>query len=254
MRWMRSFDQFLEKSNITNITYYLIGGQVLCFILTMLIPSLQTTLELNAVPLLQGQWWRALTFLFIPLSYSPLWAALGWYMTYLFGTALEQVWGAGRYLLYLTVAYSGTLLSAFLFPGVSIGNAHIYTSIFLAAAYLFPDFQLLLFFIIPVKLKWLGLLTGLGIVLSILTGDFQTKVLSLISVTNFLFFFGPSIVGGIRTKGNLIPKSSQKTASYMRCSICGKTEHDNKIFYYCHTCKPEKQYCEDHINTHTHKK
>src|SRR3989338_2429606 len=110
----------LEKKfgrfSIPNLTYYLIGGQALVYILIRFYPGFESAFLLEGRYMLQGQWWRALTFLFYPISQELLFAVFVWYIFYLYGSVLERRWGAFRYLVYVLIAYIGTLLLAFVFP------------------------------------------------------------------------------------------------------------------------------------------
>src|SRR4029077_2272748 len=108
-----------------------------------------------------GEWWRLVSFLFTPPSGNPLLAIFALYFLWFMGGALEAQWGAFRYNVYVLIGYAMTVAAAFAFPYGAATNGYITGSIFLAFAYLFPDFQILLFFILPVKVKWLALITWL---------------------------------------------------------------------------------------------
>src|SRR5438105_6602401 len=112
---------------------------------------------------LQGEVWRLLTFLVMPpfpsvVSFTNLvFAFFFWYLFYLMGTALERTWGTFRYNVYLLLGYVATVGLAFILPGAPATNAYLQGSVFLAFAYLYPDFEMYLFFILPVKITWLAL-------------------------------------------------------------------------------------------------
>ena len=258
MNLEKSFEQRFGRFPLSNITYYLIIGQVISFILIHVFPWIEPLLLLRGYLVLTGQWWRLFTMLFMPLSLSPVWVVLDWYLMYIFGAALEQTWGAFYYAVYVLLAYCMTVVGALLFPSIPFGNGYIFGSIFLAFAYLYPDFRLMIFFIIPVKVKWLGWLAWIGMIGSFVFGDMTARLLSGVATLNFFLFFGKSLalvlqdrVRGISHKTKVF-RDNQKT--YMRCATCGETEQSDKIFYYCHTCVPDTCYCEDHIKTHAHKK
>jgi hypothetical protein len=246
------------KYTFVNLTGILIAGQIFLYIYIMLVPASESGFMLVMDRVFGGQWWRIFTFVFLPIDKSPVFAVFTWYIYYLYGSALEREWGSFRYQAYILIGYSATLFSGLLYPVDHITNAYIYTSIFLAFAYLFPDFILLLFFIIPVKVKWLSYLLWIGIAGAFLTGLPGTKVLMILSVLNYLIFFGGGIISGLRHKTGKLSKRAlnqvKNKPAYMRCAICGATEADRKIFYYCHKCIPETCYCEDHINNHSHKR
>jgi hypothetical protein len=244
------------KYAIRNLTLYLIIGQVVGFLLFHLSPSHTDILFLQGKYILQGQFWRFFTMLIVPFSTDPIFFALEIYFYYLIGNALENQWGSFRYFVYFLIAYLLTILAAFLFPLVTFDNFDIYISIFLAFAYLYPNFELLIFFIIPVKIKWFALLIWIGVLGSLVFGDLSIKILAIISILNFLLFFGKDLISnwylrlrGMKYKAKTISESG---TSYMKCAVCGKTEKDKKIFYNCDECIPDTCYCEDHINDHKH--
>ncbi len=242
---------------LQNIAYYLIAGQVLAFALGTLNPNFNTLFILQRNLLFSGEWWRSITFLFVPLSMSPLWAVLQWYFMYMIGNALEADWGAFRFTFYLAIGYIASILSSLLFPTLVVTNAYIFSSLFLAYAYLNPEFSILIFFILPVKIKWIAYITWLGLGVSFFTGDLGGKTLLVLSVSNFLIFFGKEIFYTLQDRVNhgsfTLKQQSEVGKTYMQCTVCRKTELDRKIFYYCHTCIPELCYCDDHIKSHKHK-
>ena len=101
-----------------------------------------------------------LTFVGEPPTTNLLFAFFFWYLFYLMGTVLESTWGAFRYNVYLLVGWAATVAVAFLQPNAPASISFLQASVFLAFAYLYPDFQILLFFILPVKVKWLACCNG----------------------------------------------------------------------------------------------
>ena len=222
---------------IPNLTYFLIGGQVLAFMYLSFYPEQIVVMRQNI-----------LTFLFIPLSTSPLFAVFTWYLYYLYGRALEKEWGTFSYTLYVLIAYVATVVVSFLFPQQVLNNSYLYTSIFLAFAYLYPDFQLILL-IFPVKVKWLAVFSWLWIGGSLLFGDLSSKALASVSVLNFVLFFGRDLIHF---------KKSSKVFSRAKplhvCAVCGDDEIKNPkmAILYCKKCNPPTCYCDKHIKDHKH--
>lgn len=136
-----------------------------------------------------GEIWRLITFIFIPPPVEPLFAVFEFYLLWLFGRGLEQRWGSFRFNAFFFI---GMVLTAA--AGCFIGTANndfILISIFLAFAILYPEFEMLLFFIIPVKIKWLGWLTAAGLVFWFIIGSWTSRIQILVSLANlFLFFSG----------------------------------------------------------------
>lgn len=241
---------------LKNITWGIIVGQVITYITLTFYPGLLGFMELQGSKVISGELWRLCTFLIVPIGSSPIWVVLQWYAMYLFGTALEQVWGAFRFFLYLFVGYVATLIGALIIPDSIFTNAYVFGSLFLAFAYLNPEFTVYVFFIVPVKVKWLAYLTWFGLVLSFLTGGASSRIQTMLLVANFLTFFGRDIMRYIRGKAQSMSSAEDESQpngqTYMKCVRCGATERNDKIFYTCRDCKPFLQYCEDHISNHRH--
>lgn len=244
---------------IPNITVYLIMGQALFYVLSM-----TGRLDLGRVVLvpalvLMGEWWRLITFLFLPPVANPIFAACAWYLFYLMGGALEGHWGTFRYNLFLLIGYIVTVAVSFLFPLYPATNIFIGGSVFLAFAFLFPDFEVLIFFILPVKMKWLALLTWITYGYQLFVGSWSTRLLVLASISNFLLFFGKDILWRMKT-GNrrMVTKAKElsgKKEAFHRCAACGVTDlTDPRMeFRYCSDCGG-LGYCKEHILNHKHVK
>lgn len=246
-----------------NITYYLIFGQIFVFFLLTFYTRFEGLFTLRGDLVLQGQIYRVITFIFEPITRSFIFAAFTWYIFYMYGTVLERLWGTFRYLLYILVVTVGSIIISLIFPYIPISNGYIYTSIFLAFAYQFPDFQLLLFFILPVKVKWLALITWIGIAVTFIFGTIPTKILTIVSILNFILFFGEEIYIRFKDRSRSSSISLKETIKSKTakpdhiCSVCGKNNIDNPEMgiRYCSKCTPEKCFCEDDFlkHVHTHK-
>jgi membrane associated rhomboid family serine protease len=205
-----------------------------------------------------GEWWRIVSVLFVPFSLSPIWVFFSWYIFYLYGTSLEREWGTTRYMLYIIIAYAATLVGSYIFPLHAFSNVTIYSSVFLAFAYLYPNFQLLLFFIIPVKIKWLAYFAWAVMGWTLLTGDISAKGAVFVTITNFIVFFGKQIafsVQGTARLARMETKQRIETAhAHHECRVCHMTERKNPDMdiRYCNECIPEECYCGRHIDNHKH--
>ncbi|MDD5630164.1 MAG: hypothetical protein PHU21_13940 [Elusimicrobia bacterium] len=249
----------LEPYAFRELTRLLVAGQVLLYIAGYLgLPVFERGAFVPELAL-AGEWWRFLTFVFIPPLTNPLFAFFGWYLFYLMGTALEARWGALRYDAYLCIGYLLTVAAALLAPELPATNLFIGGSVFLAFAQLYPDFELLILFILPLKVKWLALLTWLGYGLQLMAGTGQARLLVLASVGNFLIFFGRDILWRIRSGHRRMSARAREAVrgreAFHRCSVCGITDrsHPTMDFRYCPECGG-RGYCRDHICAHQHVK
>lgn len=247
-----------QRFAVPNVTLYLIVGQVIFYLGVM-----SQFIDLDAMLLipalvLKGQVWRLFSFLFIPPTTNLLFAFFGWYLFYMMGTALENQWGVFRYNLYLLIACLSTILFSFLTPGYAATNGFIGGSVFLAFAFLYPDFQLFLFFILPIRIKWLALLTWIGYFLVFAFGGWSGRFMVLASLCNFLLFFWRDIIAKIRYGRKKMARQASRIVvneeTLHRCVACGATEktHRGLEFRYCGDCRPVSCYCIDHLPGHKH--
>ena len=257
-KWLNYLEKKLGKYAIDNLTIFLIIGQSLIFTLALSKPEYVSELLLIPTHVLGGQIWRIFTFAFIPFSFQPLWLLFFWYLFYIMGTALEQYWGSFRFNLFFFIGYIATVCTAFLQPFYPSSNTFLYSSVFLAFAYMAPNFTIHIFFIFPVQIKWLALISWFGYGYSFITGNGITKINILAAVFNFLFFFGYDLV--FRSKSlkwrmqTKVEDFSEKNRPRHICIVCGKNSNSNPDidFRYCMECKGQKGYCPDHINNHKH--
>ena len=148
--------------------------------------------------LLHGQVWRLITFVFIPFSGGgPLSVILGIYFTWFIGTALEKEWGDFRFNLYFLLGMIGTVLGC-LVTGIPADTYCLSLSLLLAFAMLYPEVQVLLFFVIPVRVKYFGLFAAAMWLFSFLTAGWLYKVSYLLSMLGFALFFGPQALRSVR--------------------------------------------------------
>lgn len=241
---------------IPHLTQVIIVGQAFVFL-----ASLAGKLHLGNIILipdlvLAGEYRRLLTFIFIPPDAHPLFLAFAWYLFYMMGTALEEQWGEFRYTFFLLTAYLATVGVSFLMPHQPATNSFIAGSIFLAFAFLYPNFELYLFFVLPVKIKWLAMLTAFGYGWMLVFGSWRDRLLTLAGIVNVLIFFRREIAHLVKLDGRKLLQESralQSKKAFHRCAVCGRTDlTDPQLeFRYCSRCGGAG-YCADHIRDHAH--
>jgi hypothetical protein len=254
---------------VPNVTIGLIACQAMVFVATLAStkPDVEGAQEnrlgqrLQLVPeqVLAGEVWRLATFVIVPPFGNIVGLLFGWYLFYLMGTALEVYWGAFRYNVYLLIGYLATVGVSFLVPDQPASNAYLMGSVFLAFAFLNPDFELYIMFLVPVKIKWLALLTWIGYAWTMIFGGWLGRLLVLASVCNFLLFFAGDIVQRIRSGQRRMARQAAqfglKPPPYFhRCVVCGITDrtHPQMDFRYCSQCNGTCGYCQDHLRNHEH--
>lgn len=258
MRLLDRLEKKLGKYSIHNLSFIIILGQVVVFFANMFGMISLEFLSLSYEKILTGQVWRVITFIFIPMNLSPIWIIFAWYLFYLMGSSLEHYWGTFHFNIYILIGVIFANIVAFL-TRIPIGaNMYIKTSVFLAFAFLYPNYPLRLFFVISVKVKWLALITWAMYAWIVLTGHLMLKLLVLASVTNFLLFFTKDIIYKIKHRHRVIKHHSEKKIAKSKplhtCYKCGITDKDDPFmdFRYCSECQPVQCFCEDHINDHEH--
>lgn len=249
----------------THITLYLIIGQVFVFLSALFQLVDPTQLVLWPALAQRGEPWRLVTFLFLPppvsSTLSLVFLPFGWWLLFLMGNALENFWGTLRYNLFLIVGVLLTIGAAFIFPMSPAVNWFFYGSIFLAFAWLNPDFELTLFFVLPVKIKWIGLFTVATDVYYCVFGGPALRAIIIASFGNVLLFCGRDILNSIRHRRRSMERQAQRVAEEKNgpearhtCRICGKTDLTNPEmdFRYCSKCAGDECYCPEHIGNHEH--
>ncbi|HUO07815.1 MAG TPA: rhomboid family intramembrane serine protease [Phycisphaerae bacterium] len=268
---MRRTNRFLAafgRIAIPNITVYLIAFQVMCLFMIVGQPQshFEQKLVFDAARVMQGEWWRVITFLFLPPIENPVFAFFAFYFFWLMGTALESHWGTARFNLFLLIGALATIGSGFLAyalgaEGIGGTNVYIGETVFLAFATLYPDFQIYLFFILPVKVKYLAILTGIMLCLQLLVVGWVEKAMLVAAVGNYLLFFSGDIVELIRRGKSRARQKMRQSALYVPpsgdamhcCCVCKATEktHPDYEFRYCSECGG-KCYCLQHQKEHVH--
>jgi len=255
---MRHWRHHLASMAIPHLTLLLIIGQIIIFVAAQTPALALEDMALIPAKVLDGEIWRLVTFLFWPPASEPIWLLLAWYVFYLMGSALEQQWGRQRYNAYIFVAYIATLIAAFLQPQIATTNIFIGGSVFLAFAWLFPDFEFYLFFILPVKVKYLAMFTWMIYGFQFIVGPGMQRLVVIASISNFLLFFGRDIWRRLRQQQNQVRTSTERRSIEQqprhRCRVCGITDQSDPQmqFRYCSKCVGTQGYCQQHLHNHEH--
>jgi len=240
---------------------YIVGFNALVYVLTYLDHTNMFVNKLMLIPsyVLNGQIWRLITFVFIPPATSPFWIIFTLYFYYLIGSSLENEWGSFKFNLYYLIGMICTIIAAFTTGGV--GTAiYLNTSLFLAFARIYPDFTLLLFFILPVKVKYLAWLEWFFLIYTVATMPLSISAAAIAAIVNYFIFFGKDIITRTRTVTQVRYNRKRfrvdlpKDFTMHKCTVCGKTEKDDPKaeFRYCVDCEGDYEYCMEHLYNHQH--
>ena len=262
MKFIDKLERKFGRFGIPNLTIYMIVCYVIGYALMIVNPGILNWLSLEPAYILRGQVWRLVTWVLYPPSTSGvLWFAIAvLFFYYPIGTSLERTIGTFKYTLYILSGVIFTILGAFILyfllgGNVLVGNVfstyYISLSTFLAYAMCYPDMQVLLMFIIPVKMKWMAI-PIVASLLNFIIFYFGTKDFSR---------YNPKEIHrrnefrrAMEPQGRM--KSGSGSVTKHKCAICGRTELDdpNLEFRFCSRCNGNYEYCQDHLFTHTHVK
>lgn len=252
---LQKIEPRLERFAIPNLTLYIVGLNAMVYSLNYFNPGYVDFFTFSLEKIQQGQFWRIITYLFITPATSVIFILFALYFLYLVGTALEAQWGAFRLNLYYLLGMLSTTIVGFCFPESNITNIYLNTSLFLAFATLYPDFLVYIFFIIPLKVKYLAVLTWIGILFSIVFGSLTIKLTAIVSIFNYLLFFWPSLMQNAkvmhRGTRQLAAFSPSERMPFHKCFICGRTEFADKNLEF-RVCSCGKEFCLEHLNAHNH--
>lgn len=280
MKLINKMEQKFGRYAVHNLTMYIIITYVAGYLLNYLAPEALSYCLLEPALILQGQVWRLVSWLLIPPGALDIFTIIMLFFYYSIGTTLEQTWGAFRYNLYIFGGIILSVIGAFVLYGILLltgsngillleGGAFstyfISMSIFLGFAAAYPNMQVLLYFIIPLKIKWLALVDIVYLVWQMAGSGWVTRACIICSLMNFIIFFLAT-----RSTSRISPRQVKRRRTYMRavnsgynskgqvtkhkCAVCGRTEldGDNLEFRFCSKCKGNYEYCQDHLFTHKH--
>lgn len=198
LKFLDKLDRKYGKFAIRNLMTYIAIGNLAVFLLSFMYPSLPGYLSLIPSLVLKGQVWRLITYIFIPPDSSILFILFAVYFYYMIGNTLEHEWGSFRLNAYYLTGMLATTIAAFITGGTY--GVHLNLSLFLAFAYLYPNHEILLFFVLPVKIKYLAWLNLAFIGFSVLFYAWPYKIAAIVSLTNYLLFFGDDMMKGMKMR------------------------------------------------------
>lgn len=301
MSFLDKLEDRFGRLGIPHLIRYIIIAKAATFVACIFFPMLAEWLILEPSLVKAGQLWRVVTF---PLAESPslfigvanlmrmgyssleaytqvslfrtvLYTAIRLYFYFWVGQLLESSWGSFKTTLYFLLGLVFNVIGALLF-NVQGDDLYLFETLFFAVAVLYPDVQILLFFIIPLKMKIVGIISGVLYLVQVIQyaslGAWGAVGYMLFQVLNFLLFFIPELARAINgkarseryqrevRKASAGPRqdngSNVYKVAFHRCAVCGKTELDdpNMTFRYCSECSGLYEYCADHLYNHTHVK
>lgn len=274
MNFLNKMERKFGKYAIQNLTFWLIGFYILGYIIEFTMPDVLIWLTLEPCLVLQGQVWRLLSWILIPPSTNLIFMIFVLMCYYFIGISIEHVIGTFRYNVYLLGGMLISIIAAmasygicrltigkYLIFGSSFSTNYINMSLFLTFAVLFPNAQFQLYFLIPVRAKWMGVIEAAWALFCFISGGLAQRIAIAASMVNFLIFYLCT-----RNYNRVSPKEIHRKQVYRqqmrqpqgvtrhKCAICGRTEKDgeNLEFRFCSKCEGNYEYCQEHLFTHQH--
>lgn len=300
MNWLNKLQRKYGRFAIPNLIVWLIGAYGIGFVLNMMYPEAVSFLSFNPYLICHGQIWRLVTWIFQPVNTNIFWLLISMMFYYQLGMNLERVWGTFRFNVYLLGGMLFTVVGSMLFylivymifgeamavttstlMSAFVSTYYVNMSLYLAFAVMYPDLQVMLYFIIPVKVKWMAIVyvvlmvydifkvgqlygTYYGATVGILAAIIML-VINVLALLNFIVFFLST-----RDRKRYSPKEIKRKQEFKRqiaqprpgsgitrhkCAVCGRTEVSNPEleFRYCSKCEGNFEYCQDHLFTHQHR-
>ncbi|MCR5283678.1 MAG: hypothetical protein K6E18_09935 [Lachnospiraceae bacterium] len=303
MNWLSKLERKYGKYAIPNLTLYLIICYAFGYLIRIVNADFLNYLYLDPYQIFHGQVWRLLTWIVVPPSDLSIFTLIMLYFYFSIGATLERTWGTFRYNVYLLGGMLLTIIGAVLFYAIcclppvaaqlslaesgmaaevwayvaqGFSTYYVCMSIILAFAATFPEIRVLFMFIIPIKIKVLGIVYLIMLAFEFLTdfiAIFRSEspivgllhagrcVAMLFSLLAFVLFF-ITTRSSFRTPNQIRrqkkfqqqmqPKT--QTLSKHKCAICGRTEKQfpDLEFRFCSKCNGNYEYCIDHLYTHKH--
>lgn len=276
MKFLNKLERKFGRYAISDLIVYLLGGYVIGYILSFAAPGVLRYLTLEPYYILHGQIWRLVTWVLIPPSNSLIFAVIMMMFYFQLGRSLEQTWGTFRFNVYIFGGIIFTIIGSFILYGVyslmgyqAVGMGgyfstnYINMGIFLAFALCYPQMEVLLYFIIPIKMKWMAAVYAVLIALELFETNWAGRVAVISSLFNFLVFYLST-----RNYRQISPREIRRKQAFKaqmrspvgngitkhKCAICGRTEQDDPTleFRFCSKCQGNYEYCQEHLFTHTH--
>lgn len=284
MNWINKLERKFGRYAIRNLMHYIVILYAVGLLLWMVEPRIYLNwLRLDPEAIMRGQVWRLLTFLLFPPALASwqvgsvmgsmlsmmelLIAVIILRLYYNLGQVLENVWGSFRFNLFFFTGIIGQILAvmvSWLVFGqqIFVHTGYLNASLFLAFAVCFPEVEFLLFFVLPVKAKWLGIVEAVMYAYYFIKGNASIRCVILFSLANVIIFFLST-----RNVRRYAPREIKRRNDFKRnikiqprgssrhkCAVCGRTEKDggDLEFRYCSKCAGDYEYCQDHLYTHQH--
>lgn len=240
------------------LRYYAIL-HALVYVLQLVRPDIGMLLEFDRGRIFAGEIWRVVTFLFSSSGFAGIGvigAVFFYFMVmiaFMMSDALEGAWGVFRTSMFYYCGILGLVVANFLFPNAMMGSGFLlYGSAFFAFATLFPRVEFLMFFILPVQVRFLAWIQAAFLVMGVLSNWIMLPFF-LLAYANYLIWAGvPALRGTARViesaqrRKRFNAAKEPEHVAFHTCGVCGRTDASDPELEF--RVGPDGcEYCEEHL-------
>lgn len=196
--YLNKLERKFGKFAISNLMLYIVLGMGVFYAANMILMTnpdnkvfLYNMITFSRTKIMSGEIWRVISFILLPPQTMLFFTIFILYFYWMMGEAMERLWGSFKFNIFYFSGVIGCIIAGFI-TGYAT-NSYLNLSLFLAFAVLFPNEEIMLFFILPIKVKWIALVDFILIAYEFVAGGVYTKIFILFSIGNLLLFFGKDI-------------------------------------------------------------
>ena len=252
MSFLDKLERRLGFIAITGLIRAVVTLTALVFVLVLLNQGFDSYLVLDIERIRAGEVWRLVTYIFVPQTGHFLLVAMALYFLWYIGDGLERAWGPFRVTLYFLVGMIGTTVGAVL-SNSQFSSQMLFTTLFFAFAHFYPEEIIYVFFILPLKIKWIAWIYAGFLLLSFVTQSNSFRIAFIAALSNYLIFFGPGIIRHLRQRKEVAVRrqrfeiqSRSDEEPLHRCATCGATELTDPNLEF-RVARDGEEYCIAHL-------
>ncbi|MEY2519973.1 MAG: hypothetical protein QOF24_1732 [Verrucomicrobiota bacterium] len=252
MSFLDKLERRLGFIAIPGLMRAIVTLNALIFVLVLLNQGFDSYLTLDMARIRAGEVWRLVTYIFVPQTAHFLLVMIALWFLWFIGDGLERAWGAFRLTLYFLVGMLGTTVAAVL-SNSQFSNQMLFTSLFFAFAHFYPDEVIYVFFILPLKIKWVAWIYAGFLGVGFVTQSNSYRLAVIAALSNYLIFFGPEVIQNLRQRKEIAGRrkrfevqSRSDEEPLHKCATCGATELSDPSLEF-RVASDGEEYCIAHL-------
>jgi len=264
MQLLYKLEKHLGRFAIPGLIRMFVALTAATYVLSLANPKSMASLVLDGPAILDGEVWRLVTWPFLPQTITffgiqlPIIAqailmVFVLQLYWMFGEVLESVWGAFRVNAFILVGMIGSIAAALLFQtGGVFFSANFTLALLFATATVAPNIEILLYMILPVRIKWIAWIALAYLLLGLVVAPWLAKIVIVLSLANCLIFLVPSLLRMTKTTREVSARRAKFKAAMVtsetlhRCAVCGRTEISNPELDF-RVSRDGNEYCAAHL-------